>query len=323
MKAKCKARIGLLILAIACIVPSLSAVIVEIREYHGKQVMCAHSGLMGVAKPCGTERYARVFTGTVASSVEVGDTNKRLEIVPDEVFAGDSSFATAITNQACLHTDIQAGDRWLFYLSGDPKSGSLVLGYDSPSKSMSEAEDDIAMLRDLGHLKNAGILIGTIEYLEVAENTTPFPSDTHKAVAPLENHEVVARNVANGAQYTTYTNGRGYFKFELPVGTYDVTTAAEYGLRQVGNFRSMLGSVSVENGSCWEHDFGVRQAADFKQPNDGIISGNVGSPDGRPFTVYPWVQIVSVDGNFFTTINDHRSNDPTIIDHRIIDHRRR
>src|SRR6266849_3391325 len=163
MSAKRKWRLGMVVLAVACLVPSLSASIVEIREYHGKQVGCVHSGLVGVAKACGTEGYARVFTGIVRSSVEKGDTDKLLDIVPDEVFVGDSSDTTAITNQACLHNDIQAGDKWLFYLYRDPKSDTLVLSYDSPSKPISEAEDGISLLRDLGHLKNAGILIGTIQ----------------------------------------------------------------------------------------------------------------------------------------------------------------
>jgi hypothetical protein len=72
MTAKRTTRLGFVVLAVACMVPSLSAVIVEIREYHGKQVQCLYSGLRGVAKQCGTEGYARVFTGFVRSSVEVG-----------------------------------------------------------------------------------------------------------------------------------------------------------------------------------------------------------------------------------------------------------
>jgi hypothetical protein len=293
MSAKRKWRLAFVVLTVACMVPSLSAVIVEIREYHGKQVTCLHSGLMGVAKACGTERYARVFTGIVRSSVEVGDTDKRLEIVPDEVFVGDSSDAIAITDQACLPTDIQAGDKWLFYLYRDPTNDTLVLSYDGPSKPISEAEDGISLLRDLGHLTTTGILIGTIQHLggdtEVAHPT------------PLAHHKVVAKNIANGTEYAASTNEKGHFKFELPVGEYDVTTAPEDGLRQVENFGSTLGGVPVEKGTCWEHDFVVRQAADFKLPTDGIISGHLGSPDGKPFKVHPWVQIVSVDGDFFTS----------------------
>jgi len=127
MLAKRKSRLVLAVLAVACIVPSLSAVIVEIRVYHGKQVQCIHSGIRGVARLCGTEGYARVFTGVVNSSVEVGDTDKLLQLVPDEVFVGDSSEVTVITNQACLNSDIQAGDKWLFYLYRDPKSDKLIL----------------------------------------------------------------------------------------------------------------------------------------------------------------------------------------------------
>jgi hypothetical protein len=90
MLAKRKWRLVSVVLAVACMVPSLSAVIVEIREYHGKQVSCIHSGLRGVAKQCGTEGYECVFTGFVRSSVEVGDTDKLLQLVPDEAFVGDS-----------------------------------------------------------------------------------------------------------------------------------------------------------------------------------------------------------------------------------------
>lgn len=280
------------VLVVACLVPTVSAVIVEIREYHGKQVSCLHSGLLGVAKACGTEGYARVFTGIVRSSVETGDTDKRLELVPDEVFVGDSSDATVITNQACLHADIQAGEKWLFFLYRDPKSNTLVLGYDSPSKPISEAEDEISLVRDLGQLKNAGILIGTIHHLGDSEDTRS---------TPLANHKVIAKNVSTNTAHTTYTDQKGYFKFDLPVGNYDVTTGSEDGLQEVEGFGSMLGSVPVEKSKCWEHDFGVKPITAIKPKTDGIISGHLGSPDGKPFTVHPWIQIVSVDSEMFTS----------------------
>jgi hypothetical protein len=293
MSAKRKWRVGFVAVAFACMVPWLSGEIGEIRTYRGKQVTCIHSGLIGVAKSCGTEGYARVFTGVVRSSVEVGDIEKRLEIVPDEVFVGDSTDATAITNQACLHADIQAGDKWLFYLYRDPKDNTLVLSYDSPSKPISEAEDDISMLREFGHLKSTGILIGAVRLLSDIEYANP---------TPLANHKVIAKNVANGTKYTESTNETGHFKFDLPVGDYDVSTAPEYGLREVESlaFGSMLrGSIPVEENRCWEHNFVVEPATGSILRTDGIISGNVGSPDGKPFTVHPWVQIVSVDSEFF------------------------
>jgi hypothetical protein len=250
---------GLAVFAVACLAPSLSAQIIEDREYHGKQVMCIHSGLRGVAKQCGTEGYARVFTGTVRSSVEVGDTDKLLQIVPDEVFVGDSSEATVTTNQACLETDIQAGDRWLFYLYLDPKSDKLVLSYDGPSKPITEAEDDLSMLRSLGRLTDRGIIIGTIERWGGSGDAKP---------TPLANHKVVAKNVKTGDEYSTYTSEGGHFKFELPVGRYDVTPASEYRLVEVEGFLSMLeGSIPVEKQRCWEHDFAVKPASGVVLPS--------------------------------------------------------
>lgn len=293
MSVKRKWRICFAVLAATCLTPSLSAVIVVIREYHGKEVTCVYSGLVGVAKACGTEGYARVFTGIVRSSLEKGDTDKLLELVPDEVFVGDRSDATAIVNQACLGSDIKAGDKWLFYLSRDPNSDTLVLSYAGRSKPIGESEDELSMLRNLRHLKNAGILIGTIERL----------SDTEEGKATsLANHKVIAKNVKSHTQYTAYTNEKGHFNFELPVGTYDVTTAPEYDLREVEGFGSMLpGSVPVEDRKCWEHDFAVKAISAIKPTTDGIISGHVGSPDGEPFTVHPWVQILSVDGEMLTS----------------------
>jgi hypothetical protein len=252
MPAKRKWRIVFVGLAVVCMVSSLSAVIVEIREYHGKQVTCVHSGLRGVVRQCGTEGYARVFTGFVSSSVEVGETDKLLQLIPDEVFVGDSSDATVITNQACLNTDIQAGDKWLFYLYRDP-SDKLILSYDGPSKPITKAEDDVSMLRDLGHLTDKGIIIGTIERSGDTEDAMP---------SPLAHHKVVAKNVKNGDEYLAYTSQEGHFTFELPVGRYDVTPAPEYGLQEVEGFLTMLkGSVPVEKQRCWEHDFDFKPAA--------------------------------------------------------------
>jgi hypothetical protein len=286
-------RACVLVLAVTGLARPLSAVIVVLRQYHGKQVACAYSGLVGVAKQCGTEGYARVFTGIVRSSVEKGDTDKLLELIPNQVFLGDNTDVTAITNQACLNSEIRTGDEWLFYLSSDPNGKTLVLSYASPSKPIAESEDDISILRDLEHLKNEGILIGTVRRLGETEA---------EEVIPLSNYKVVAKNVANRMQYTAYTNEKGHFEFELPVGTYDLTTAPEYGLREVESFGSMLsGSVPVEERKCWQHDFSVQAIAAIKPKTDGIISGHLGSPDGKPFTVHPWVQIVSVDSDMFTT----------------------
>jgi hypothetical protein len=154
------------VLAAVCVVPSLSAVIVEEREYHGKRVTCVHGGAWIAQSAQGVYTralgYEQVFTGTVQSVVEITDTDKRLEITPDEVLRGDAAGKiTAIVNQACMPQnlpEIKAGDRWLFYLfakrylhpEANPPyitSDGLVLHFDSPSKPVSQAQNDICLLR--------------------------------------------------------------------------------------------------------------------------------------------------------------------------------
>ena len=245
--------------ALICLVPFLSAVIVEEKEFHGKRVTCLYSGLIGVARSCGTQGYDRVFTGTVRSSAEVGHTDKLLEIEPDEVFLGDSKPVKAITNQACLNSEIQTGDKWLFYLYRDNTSNTLVSPYDGRSKPLTAAEDDISTLRHLVRLTDSGMLVGKVDRRE-------GPKDSE--FIPLANHKVIAKN-AKGIKYTAYTNENGYFEFELPPGSYDLSAAQEYALEEDETIGSMLrGSVPVEKGKCWEHDFTVkvRNHHDMSQP---------------------------------------------------------
>lgn len=237
--------------ALICSVPFLPAVISEIRQYHGKQVTCYYSGIVGVARSCGIQVYERVLTGTVTSSIEDGDTDKLLEIKPDEVFVGDSSPVKAITNQACLNTEIQAGDKWLFYIYRD--RNTLVVPYQSSSKPITIAAGEVSMLRDLVRVRDSvrqtdsGILMGKV--LRLAHD--------HKFI-PLANHKVIAGAAKGDAKYTSYTNEDGYFNFALPPGSYEIAPAPEYGLREVDTATSMSGYVPVEKGSCWEHDFTVQ-----------------------------------------------------------------
>ena len=230
--------------------PFLSAVIVVEKEYHGKRVTCLYSGLRGVARSCGTEGYDRVLTGTVRSSTDVRDTDKLLEIEPDEVFLGDSKTIKAITNQACLYTEIQTGDKWLFYLYRDKESSTLVSPYNGNSKALAAADDDISMLRHFVHLTDLGMLVGKVGRLK-------GPKDGESV--PLANHKMIAKNVKDLVKYSAYTNANGFFEFELPPGSYDISPAPEYAFKEVETFGSMMpGSVPVEKGKCWEHDFTVK-----------------------------------------------------------------
>jgi hypothetical protein len=88
-----KLRLFTFVLAAAGVVPSLSAVISGTREYHGKKVTCLYGGASIAQHSLGVysraRLYRQVFTGTVQSAVEITDTDKRLEVTPDEIFLGD------------------------------------------------------------------------------------------------------------------------------------------------------------------------------------------------------------------------------------------
>ncbi len=270
-----KWRLFVFVLAVACLVPSLSAVIIEIREYHGKQVRCMHGGgWLNPVQGCGTQHYARVFTGTVKSAVDISETDKRLALIPDEVFLGDpASEVTATVNQACMpqnQPEIQTGDKWLFYLRSDGFPGAdgsaskLTLPFDSPSKPLARAQDDIATFRHLARLpEHQSIITGDVERIgETYDQLNPVP---------VPNHKIVAKGLLS--EYVAFTNENGHFEFELPPDTYDVTAETEPGLREAESIMPRR-STYIANGACL--------SVNFTMLTDGKLAGRVTTAHGRP-----------------------------------------
>lgn len=289
-----KWRSYLFSLGVVCAVQSLSGIVFETRQWHGKQIQCIHGGAWATrAKACGTldYEYQRVFTGTVQSVTEISDTDRRLEIKPKEVFLGDSKDnVTAIVNQACLmpnNPEIKAGDKWLFYLrtnrsfTGDGKptarDGQLEMPFDGPSKPLRQGKKNVAQLRRLVRMTDSGILSGNLlSFVRGNENI-------------LQNHKIIATRQQVGTQYAALADKNGDFKFSpLPAGVYELTANTADGL-WTGEPRK----VEVRSGKCTSTQFWLQ--------TDGRISGRIGSADGKPFTVHPWVQIVSVDDERFTS----------------------
>lgn len=267
------------VLAVTLLVPSLSAVIMEVRTYHGKQVRCMHGGnSLNPVQVCGTQFYARVFTGTVKSAVDISDTDKRLVLIPDEVFLGDpASEVTATVNQACMpqnQPEVQTGDKWLFYLranrffraDGKSSYGSneLTIPFDSPSKPLSQAQDDIATLRHLARLTgHQAIITGNVE--RIGETYTKLNP------APVPNHKILAKGVLG--EYVALTSGSGHFEFELPPDTYDVTADTDPGLREAENILPRA-STYIANGACLN--------TNFTMITDGKLAGQVTTAKGKP-----------------------------------------
>jgi hypothetical protein len=160
-------RLLVFVSSFLCIAPHLSALVIEGRTYHGKRVDCVHGGAWISERNLGAYSRARlykeqVFTGTVQSAIEISFTDKRLQIIPDEILFGDvAREITATVNQACLPEnlpEIKAGDKWLFFLrtkqylhpDANPPyitTDGLIVDFESPAKPVSLAEYDICNLR--------------------------------------------------------------------------------------------------------------------------------------------------------------------------------
>jgi hypothetical protein len=252
--------------------PRLSAQMVEERQYHGKRIGCVHSGIVRTnGTDCGTDGYARVFTGTVKSAFDIGESDKLLQLIPDEVFLGEpASEVMAVANQACLRHEILGGQKWLFYLHRDTRTNGLVLGYDSPSKPIAEAQDDIAKLRHLRTLGDSGLLAGTVTRI-VSKDPWNF--------SRVQNHKIVVKRASDGVEFTSETDGSGYYELQVPPNSYTVSANTVEGLWAPETTASVRRSACVAEG--------------FLLHTDGRISGTVTMADGKP-APYARIQIVPV-----------------------------
>jgi hypothetical protein len=224
-------------------------------------------GKMGsLPKMWSVTNYAQVFVGTVKSVTDVSGFEKRVHLVPEEVLFGDATDATAITNEACLGSELQVGQKWLVYLYRDKRKNELVLGYEGRSKPIDQAQPDLAILRHLSKMSHSGLVIGQ---------------------AGLPNHMVVAKRTSDRKEFSAVTDTRGNYELELPAGRYFATANTTQG------WWAPETEISVSAQDCTQ--------VDFWQRIDGRIAGTVETADGKPA---PYVRVaiipLSPTGESFT-----------------------
>lgn len=245
------------------------------RDYRGKHIACVRSGLQGFGRSCGTrEGYEDVFIGSVVSATEITDTEKRLQLVPEEVFYGNpAGLLTVTTSQGACLGDIQPGDKWLFYLQRDDKTRILLLSYGSPSAPITDAQAGIDLLRRLAQMNDSGIIMGQV--------TQPIWNDNKwETSIPVLDCKIVAKQQANGREYAAFTGSDGHYEFEpLPPGSYHLSASTAEGLW------AEEGTTGVRPRSCSQ--------VGFQLEPDGRISGQVMAADGKP-AKYVQVAIVPV-----------------------------
>jgi hypothetical protein len=244
--------------------PSLPAQVIEIREYRGKQITCVSSPKMSFATPCGADdRYAYIFVGSVMSTTEISETEKLLQVLPEEVFLGHTTGVLAIsTNQGACLPDISAGDKWLFYLR-EEKTDTPVLAYGSPSKTVADAQEDIALLRRISKMTNSGLLTGNV-------NRAVWNDNEMEPSAPLPGIRLTAHRISDSSEFTASIDGEGHYEFPpVPSGSYNLTAEAPQGL-----WTEQGGPTKVRPRSCTN--------VGFEMAPDGRISGHVKTTDGKP-----------------------------------------
>jgi len=154
-----------------------------------------------------------VFVGTISAVSSYGKEEKKLRVLPEEVFHGEpSNPLTVLTSQSACQTSLAVGDRWLFFLRKE-KGKPIVLDYYSNySRPIKDAQEQIETLRQLMTIGDFGIVRGSVvQGPDVVER---------KAIVGA--HVVASR--ADKAQFFAFTDSEGHFEFRpLPFGSYDLS----------------------------------------------------------------------------------------------------
>jgi hypothetical protein len=264
MQVSARRVVCLSLLITAFVSVSAPAQIFEMRDYNGKQIGCARSGLIGWYKSCGTDAfYSQIFLGTVQSvkPIKVGEFEEfRLVLQPEEVFQGDvpPHFEVTTSQGECL-PEIHAGDRWLFYIYTDKDRGpQLAYGHDSAP--IAQVEERLARLRRLATMPDAGIIMGHLSWGWGNQEEADQPD--------LANKQILLTS-ADGKQHRAFTNQDGHFEFDpLPVGKYQLT------LNKAGLWTDDDGEITVKARHC--EDYLIKLAP------DGLIAGRVTEADRKP-----------------------------------------
>jgi hypothetical protein len=267
--------------AVAVLTVVLSAVIVasaQIIEIRPDGVQCMHSGLSSDLEHCDVpDWYAYAFVGSISAITPIENGESEIQVTPEEVFHGDPGTSLTVrTSQGACLPKLVVGDRWLFFLrNGKP----LVLDYyGNDSRPVADVQERIETLRRLQNIGDLGILRGHVQRGE-----GPRSLILGETVA---NAHVVARRTSDNTQFVAMTDADGRYEFQpVPPGKYKLT------VDRIASFQADGAELDVSRGACWDLTLAL------PKETDGSISGHIGLPDGKPFIVHPWVQIVSLDGD--------------------------
>jgi hypothetical protein len=274
---------ALCILVLCCLGAATAQMIIT-KKVGNKTVTCMHTGLSSNLNDCGamSDSYSYAFVGSITAISPVAEDEKKLQIVPEEVFHGrPATPLTVLTSQAACLTKLRVGDRWLFFL-WEEKNKPIVLDYyGNDSLPVANAREQIETLRRLEKIGNFAILRGRVMRGE------PFEG---KVVPDVR---VTAHRESDNLQFVTTTDAAGRYEFQpLPPGTYKLTVPA------LGSAQPDNADVEVSRGSCWDLTLA-------RYPH-GQISGHARLSDGSPMANVDVILMHADNSSFNTTRTDAR-----------------
>ena len=257
----------------------LGAGTAQIFESRADGTSCMHSGLSSSLKNCDVPAwYAYAFVGSISAITPIENGESQIQVTPEEIFHGNpGSSVTIQTSQGACLPKLVVGDRWLFFLRD--RAPFVLDYYGNDSRPVADAQETLEMLRRLQNIGDLGILRGRVQ-------RGPHSHFLNQGDGAVPNTRVIARRTSDNTEFVTKTDEEGRYEFPpVPPGKYKLTADSLDLLHADG------GELSMTRGSCWD------LILEAPKETDGSISGRIGSPDGKPFVVHPWVQIISVDND--------------------------
>jgi hypothetical protein len=207
-----------------------AAVVITSKTVDGKRVECMHTGLGSDISDCGVRSYSYtyVFVGSITAITPATENEKKIRIVPEEVFSGKPGRSvTVVTSQGLCLPRLTVGDRWLFYLRKVDGKQIILDYYGNDSRPVADAQDEIAILRRLVTIGDFGILRGLVW--------------RDQKVVP--NAHVIAVRRSDGMRFVVTANAQGRYEFQpLPPGSYSVSA--------IGLGRPA--EIDLNPGICWD-----------------------------------------------------------------------
>ena len=258
----------LLMLVLSLSAPGMAQIIGS-KQVNGKTVWCAHSGLSSDLRDCGApEWYAYVFIGSISTIAPAANDEKKIQIVPEEIFKGEPPSPLAVlTSQAGCLPGLNVGDRWLFFLRKEGSKPVVLDYYGNDSRPVVDAKDEIETLRRLKTIGEFGILRGSVMKGRSFEGRS------------VPHASVVAHSISDNSQFATTTDQDGRYEFPpLPSAKYKLT------VDPIGSFRPDDSQIEIRRGGCWDLTL-------LRYPH-ARLGGHLQRSDGSPL---PGVAVLLTD----------------------------